>query len=199
MQQRCNAGPDLWQFGHICSLNQRLRPVHTQSERSFDIALRARGGFVYSPASASLRPRCSYASPDSKSAPECVSVVVPPPLEAYLAVRCCASRLLGFEGSFGPSQSITTLRVSPLSSGTVPRTMQSPKMSSVTVWPVFSWLPAASLRGRPRAVGVQEHRHLCPLTLWGAFTGDLCGDFTGAHRSMDCEQKWITCNPGREI
>ena len=31
----------------------------------------------------------------------------------------------------------------------------------------------------------------------GAFTGDLCGDFTGAHRSTDCEQKWITCNPGR--
>ena len=45
------------------------------------------------------------------------------------------------------------LRRSPLSSGTVPRTMQSPKVSSVTVWPVLSGLPAASLRagGRQRA------------------------------------------------
>jgi len=45
------------------------------------------------------------------------------------------------------------LRRSPLSSGTVPRTMQSPKVSSVTVWPVLSGLPAASLRagGRRRA------------------------------------------------
>eukprot|EP00966_Prymnesium_polylepis_P125778 2908167-Prymnesium_polylepis.2 len=48
-------------------------------------------------------------------------------------------------------------RPSPLASGTVPLTMPSPSMTSITVWPVFSSFPAASWKGG--AGPSQEHSH----------------------------------------
>ena len=51
--------------------------------------------------------------------------------------------------------------------------------------------------GRPSACRSTGMVELTRAVVRGAFTGDLCGDFTGAHRSTDCEPKWITCNSGR--